>query len=186
MDELNRENCRVFLAAFIENNDLHIRDVTTAIGCSESTLVRILAARTLPTDEFLKQAGTMIELGYPAYSKLSSVQKEKLSETIGTIGGGALGFGTITAAISSLGTVSGLSAAGVTSGLAALGSVVGGGMIAGVSVAAAIPLAAGAVGYCIIKGVKLLASKQALNETIRDERWEIPNAPDNDNCSIVS
>jgi hypothetical protein len=126
----------------------------------------------------IKQIGIMIELGFVTYSKLSNTQKEHISETIGTFGGGILGFGSITAAISSLGVVSGLSATGITSGLAALGAVVSGGMAVGVMVAAAIPIAAGATGYAIIKGVKYLANEWQLNITEFDERWETPIVPE--------
>lgn len=150
MKTIDKHNCRLLLAAFIEENDLNTRKVAKAIGCSEATLARILAATTLPTDEMLKQVGLMIEMGFDTYQKLSASQKEKLSEKLGTVGGGVLGVGSITATVGSLGAVGGLSAAGITTGLAALGKVVGGGMIAGVSVAAAIPIVAGALGYGII------------------------------------
>ena len=177
MNQLTRENCRLLLAAFIEENELNVRRVAKAIGCSEATLIRILAAHSLPSDEMIKQIGIMIELGFVSYSKLSSTQKEHISEKIGTVGGGMVGFATITAALGTLGVVSGLSAPGITSGLAALGKVVSGGMVAGVMVAAAIPIAAGAIGYAIIKGVKYFANEWQLNIAEFDERWEIPNAP---------
>ncbi|MBD2092007.1 hypothetical protein H6F67_19350 [Microcoleus sp. FACHB-1515] len=51
------------------------------------------------------------------------------------------------AAISSLGSVAGLSGAGIASGLATIGSVVGGGMVAGLAITVAAPaVAALAVG----------------------------------------
>lgn len=172
LNQLTQDNSRILLAAFIEENDLTVRQVSKAIGCSEETLFRILAARSLPSDEMIKQIGIMIELGFVSYSNLLKAQKEHISESIGAVGGGILGFGSITAAVSSLGAVSGLSAAGITSGLSALGAVVSGGMVAGIMVAAAIPIAAGAAGYAIIKGVKYLASEWQLNVTDIDEHWE--------------
>ena len=174
MDQFTRDNSRLLLAAFIEENELNVRQVAKVIGCSEATLLRILAARSLPSDEMIKQIGILIELGFISYSKLSNTQKEHISEAIGTVGGGILGFGSITAAVSSLGVIGGLSAAGITSGLATLGTVVSGGMAAGVMVAAAIPIAAGGTGYAIIKGVKYLANEWQLNVTELDELWEIP------------
>ena len=177
MNQLTRDNCSLLLATFIEENNLNVRLIAKAIGCSEATLIRILATNSLSSDEMIKQIGIMIELGFVSYSKLSNAQKEHISETIGTVGGGILGFGSISAAISTLGIVSGLSATGITSGLAALGAVVSGGMAAGIMVAAAIPIAAGATGYAIIKGVKYLANEWQLNITEFDERWEIPIVP---------
>ncbi len=171
MNQLTPDNSRLLLAAFIEENDLNVRQVAKTIGCTEATLIRILAARSLPSDEMIKQIGIMIELGFVSYSKLSNAQKERISESIGTVSSGVFGFASITAVVSSLG-VSGLSAAGITSGLATLGAVVSGGMAAGIMVAAAIPIAAGATGYAIIKGVKYLASEWQLNVTDIDEHWE--------------
>ncbi len=174
MKDINRDNCRLLLAAFIEENDLTVRVVAKAIGSSDASLTRILFGKTYPSDEMIKQVGIMIEVGFGPYEKLSQADKEKMSEAIGATGGGILGFGTITAAVSSLGSIAGLSAAGITSGLASLGSAVGGGMLAGVSVAAALPFAAGALGYALIKGVKHWADEQNLNSTDIDPRWEIP------------
>jgi len=54
MNQFSRDNSRLLLAAFIEENDLNVRQVAKVIGCSEATLVRILAARSLPSDEMMK------------------------------------------------------------------------------------------------------------------------------------
>ena len=100
-------------------------------------------------------------------------QKEKISETIGTVGGGTLGFGVVSSVISSSGVVAGLSASGISSGLASIGGIVGGGMVTGVIVSAAIPIAMGALGYAVIAGIKYLINKKKLNNEELDESWEI-------------
>ena len=61
MESIDRNNCSVFLAAFIEQNKLSVRKVAKAITCSEITLNRIIAGKTLPSDEMLRQSGIMIE-----------------------------------------------------------------------------------------------------------------------------
>ncbi len=171
MQEITRDNLRLLLAAFIEKQNLTTRRVAKVIGCSDATMTRLLLGTTLPSDEMMKQVGLMVGLGFDKYAALTETQKEQLAEKIGAVSSGVLGFSGITAAISALG-LPGLSAAGITSGLAALGSVVGGGMIVGVSVAAAIPLAAGALGYAIIKGVKYFAGERELDLTDVNPRWE--------------
>ena len=173
IEQITAENCRALLAAFMEQNEIGVPRIAKVIGCSHATLARILAGSTHPTTEFMKQVGILIGVGFEKYGKLSNAQKETISETIGTVGGGAVGFGSIAAAISTSGAVAGLSAAGITSGLAALGAVVGGGMAVGVAVAAAIPIAAGAVGYGIIKGVKYFFSQSELNAEKLDPKWEV-------------
>ena len=176
MEEITRDNCRLLLAAFLEENNLSTRVVSRAIGSPEASIARILAGKSKPSDEMLKQVGVMLGIGFEKYQKLTESEKEKISEALGAVGGGTLGFASIAATISSLGSVAGLSAAGISSGLAALGTIVGGGMIAGVSVAAAIPLAVGAIGYGVIKGVKYFFEEHQLNTEDIDTRWEISNS----------
>jgi len=180
MNQFDRRNFRLLLAAFVEGEDVTVRQIARAVGCSDATLTRVLAGRTLPSDELMKQGGVMFELGFERYSRLSASERETVSDKIGAAGGGVLGFGSITAAIGVLG-LPGFSAAGITSGLAALGGIVGGGMIVGVSVAAAIPLVTSAVGYAVIKGVKYFVAEVQLNSTELDVRWEmqLPDEPGN-------
>lgn len=72
--------------------------------------------------------------------------KAKVADAVGGIGGvvGSIG------AVSAVGSVAGLSAAGVTSGLA----TIGGGMVVGLAITAAAPLAIGAGAYGIYKWLK--------------------------------
>jgi hypothetical protein len=176
MNELNRNNFRVLLAAFTEKNELPVRRIARAIKCSEATLERLLIAATQPSDEMLRQGAFLIELGFDRYSRLSSAEREKLSAALGTIGGGAIGFGSVTAAVGAMGSVAGLSAAGISSGLAAMGALVGGGMAVGVAVAAAIPIAAAGIGYGIIRAVKYFVSEAQLDARAHDPRWELASA----------
>jgi hypothetical protein len=119
-EEVNRDNFRVLMSALIEQENITVRKAAKALTCSEMTLNRIIGRKTLPSDEMLRQGGIMMELGFQRYHKLTKAEKEKISEAIGTVGGGVLGFGSITAVVSTLG-YAGLSAAGITSGLAVLG-----------------------------------------------------------------
>ena len=66
--------------------------------------------------------------------------------------------------------MAGLSAAGMTSGLAALG---GGTMLGGLAVVATIPVAAGAVGFGLVKGIKAICKANKLSCKEVDEKWEI-------------
>ena len=174
MDSITRDNCKVLLAAFIEENDLSAREMAKAIPCSEASISRILAGESLPTDNMLAEVGILIEIGFERYSNLSNSEKKKLLDAMGAVGGGAIGFSAITAAVSTLGAVSGLSAAGVTTGLGALGAIVGGSMVAGISVAAAIPIAAGAAGYGVIKAAKIISRKYKMDQEKFDPEWEMP------------
>ena len=76
---------------------------------------------------------------------------ETLKQNLGAASGGAIGATSSVAAISSAGAVSGLGAAGITSGLAAVGSVIGGGMLAGLCIAVALPVAGCVAGVAIMR-----------------------------------
>lgn len=74
----------------------------------------------------------------------------------GGIAGGASGIAGVV-----VGAAEGTAGAAVlTSGLAAVGSVIGGGMLAGMCVVCAAPIAGGAACYGIYKLYKKLASRQ--------------------------
>ena len=172
MEKISRNDCGVFLAAFMEKNKLSANKISKAITCSKASLNRIIGGQTLPSDEMLRRSAIMIELGFESYARLSNAEKEKISEILGIVGGGSLGIGSVTAAVSTLG-LAGLSAAGITSGLAALGAIIGGGMVAGLSVAAAIPLGVAALGYGTIKAIKATLESYKSNQEKIDPRWEM-------------
>jgi hypothetical protein len=171
VDGISRDNFRVLLAAFIEENDLPTCRVAKAIGCSDATINRLLDGITLPSDEMMNQVGIMVAAGFARYATMTEAEKERWTEKASAVAGGVLGLTWISSVVSAAGTVSGLSAAGITSGLAALG--LGGGMIVGVAVAAAIPLSVGAAGYGIAKGAKYAVDEWNLRVTELNARWEI-------------
>lgn len=172
MSEIPSKQWAAFFSAFLEEAKVSVRAAADSIGCSEATMRRLLVSKTKPSVEMLKQSAVMVEIGFDRYLKLTQAEKEKISDAIGAVGGGAIGFAAVTAAVSTLG-FAGLSAAGVTSGLAALGTILGGGMVVGISVAAAIPIAAGALGYGIILAVKGILEKSRLDQEKYDPFWEL-------------
>jgi len=172
--KLTKENLKLALAEFIEKEKLAVKDVSKAIGCPAPVIGRVLCGITWPSDNLLKRSHTMFEIGYKDYKKLSEADKEKISETIGAVGGAGLGVGASLGAISVLGTVAGLSGPGIMSGLAALGALVGGGATAGIAVACAIPVAVAAGGYLVVKGIKSGISEAELKAEKYEPRWERP------------
>jgi len=172
MQNLTRENYSEILHDFINKYNLNKTKISKVIGCSSATMERLLNNNSLPSDEMLKQTGLLITLGIEKYRKLTNAEKEKISEILGTLSGGGLGFATLTAIVGELGVV-GLSGAGIMSGLAVLGSAVGAGAAVGIAVAAAVPIVAGAAGYGIVKAIKAITSKYKNKSTFIDNKWEI-------------
>jgi plasmid maintenance system antidote protein VapI len=173
-EKITVENFKNFLASYMEAENISMNKVAKAINCPETSIGRILVGKTWPSDEMMKQCAIMIEIGFKNYKKLTDAQKEKISESIGTISAGGLGFASITAAVSASGAVVGLSAAGIASGLAAIGATVGGGMVAGITLVAAIPIVAGVAGYGIVKGIKKAILEKKINQDGFEPKWERP------------
>lgn len=82
------------------------------------------------------------------------LKKDTHKAVASSAAGGAAGVAGSVGAVSTAGVVSGLGATGITSGLAAIGSVVGGGMLTGLAVVAAAPVAAAGAGYGVFRVVK--------------------------------
>lgn len=182
-EPLTKTNCGAKLQLIIDHLGISRRELARIIGVSETT-IRRLAARpkgegsTLPTDEFMNRLQALCVIGAAKYAKLSSVDKEKLSEVLGAAGGTVAGVGGSIAAIGAAGAVSGFSAAGITSGLAAIG---GGAMLTGIGVVAAVPVATGLLGYGLVKGIKAICEANNLSCTEVNERWEIRKKENKEN-----
>ena len=67
MDTIDRENFRLLLAAFIDDNELSLKKIAKSIGCSVATLARIIDRKTLPSDEMMRQGSLMMGIGFQAY-----------------------------------------------------------------------------------------------------------------------
>ena len=166
------ESLRFYLGQFILHYSLEPQKVAERLGWSTSVWNRLISGKTCPTEKAMKQCFLMFCIGFEEYSRLSRKEVESITEKMGAVT--AAGFGTVAvkAIISSVGAASGLSAAGIMSGLRVLGSFVGGGAAAGISVAAAIPVAAGLAGWGIIKIIKWRFSKMDRFKNKLDLRFE--------------
>jgi hypothetical protein len=83
-------------------------------------------------------------------------KNDDVKAAVSTAAGATVGGAGAVGAVSAMGSVAGLGAAGITSGLSAVGGLVGGGMAAGLVITAAAPIAVGALGYGLYKGIKKL------------------------------
>jgi transcriptional regulator with XRE-family HTH domain len=169
-ETITPENCGDKLILVRQVSGLSRRELAKILGCSESTIVRIERKGTLPTNDFLFRLLALVSIGHSKYSKMSAKEKEGISEVIGASGGILAGVGGAIGAISASGAVAGLSAAGITSGLAAIG---GGAILGGVAVVAAIPVAVGAAGFGLVKGIKKICEANRLSCKEIDGKYEI-------------
>lgn len=108
-------------------------------------------------------------IGFAKFQKMTEAEKNHAAEFVAAGTGVGAGIGASIAAISAAGAVEGLSAAGITSGLAAIGGT----MLAGIAVVATLPLAAGVLGYGIVKGIRKICENDELSCKKVNDRWEI-------------
>ncbi|WP_211089512.1 hypothetical protein [Flavobacterium supellecticarium] len=157
------------LTQYANQKNIDVSKLAISIGCSKSTLLRLMNSDTLPTLEMIQQVDILKLVGFEAYKKMP--KSKRYIDGI-KFGGAAAGVFGATSVISGLGTTAGLSAAGISSGLAALGGVIGGGMAFGIAVTAAIPVAAAATSVGIYKGVKKGVSVYNDYQGKLDDKWE--------------
>lgn len=170
IEDITEDNCGEKLKLIRHISGMTQRDLAKVLGVSESTIKRLETRDTKPTKDFMSMLAVLCIIGKEKYSTMSKSQKEKISECITSAGGAIAGVGASIAAISASGAVAGLSAAGITSGLAAIG---GGAMLGGIAVVASIPIAVGAAGYGLVKGIKKLCEINNLNCKEKNDRYEI-------------
>ncbi len=178
-EPITEENCGQKLKLVQEVAEMSRRSLARTLGVSEATLRRLEKGPeppgTKPSEEFMNRLRALCVIGKARFQAMSEGEKKKAAEHIVAATGGALGVSGALGAVSAFGAVGGLSAAGMTSGLAALGV---GSMAVGIGVVAAIPLATGALGYGVVKGIKKICDEKKLDMVEEDGRWEIRQRPD--------
>ncbi len=170
LETITEKNCGEKLQLIRKMSGISRKELADTLGVAESTIYRLEKSNTLPSNDFMLRLSALTVIGVSKFKKLNSKDKEKVSDALAAAGGAATGVAASIAAISSAGTIAGLSAAGITSGLAAIG---GGTMLGGVAVVASIPVAMGAAGYGLIKGIKAICKANKLSCKEVDEYWEL-------------
>jgi len=183
LEPITQENCGKKLRLVREVSGLSRRELAQVIGVAESTIYRLETEKTQPTVDFMLRLSALVAIGHARFTQMSEKEKERISEYIGATGGVAAGVGGAIGAISASGVVAGLSAAGITSGLAALGGT----MLGGIAVVAAVPVAAGFAGYGLVKGIKAICEANRLDCKEVHGHWElVPEDESGENASSDS
>lgn len=168
-EEVTPSNCGSKLALVRAVSGISRRELAKILGCSESTISRLEAGVHQPTIDFMNKLRALQVIGYHRFKKMGSADRSALAETLVAAGSGAGGVVASIGAIGATGTVVGFSAAGITSGLAAIGGT----LLGGVAVVAVLPVAVGAAGYGVVKGIKAICEHNNLSCKEVDGRFEI-------------
>jgi predicted XRE-type DNA-binding protein len=177
-EEVTRENCGKKLTLILRIAGMSSRDLAEVLGVRESTIIRLQKGDiTTPREEFMNRLRALQVIGCAKFKDLNESEKSKAAEFVGTGAFTAGGIAASIGAVSCAGAVGGLSAAGITSGLAAIG----GSMVGGLALVASIPVAAGILGFGVLKGIKKLCESNDLCRKEIDYRWEIRTKAEGEN-----
>lgn len=172
-EKVTKDNCGEKLRQIREVTGMSRSDLAQRLGCSIATVARIESrsekTRSMPTDAFMDTLRALCIIGHEKYSNMSEEEKNKILEYSSLGGGVGGGIGAAIGTVSAAGAVPGLSAAGITSGLAAIG----GSMLSGLAIVATLPLAGGALGFGVAKGIKKLVTANKLYTKTLDDRFEL-------------
>ena len=168
-EEVTGENCGDKLRLVRDVHGMSRRELAKALGVRESTIYRLERHITKPSGELMNRLRALVVIGYAKFSRLKESEKNRIAEFVGAGAGVGAGVGAAVGAVAAAGTIGGLSAAGITSGLAAIGGT----MLGGIAVVAAIPAATAGLGYGIIRGIKTICEANELSCQEVDGRYEI-------------
>jgi len=172
-EEVTKENCGEKLRQIREITGMSRTDLAQRLGCSIATIARIESrnenTKSEPTNAFMDTLRALCIIGHEKYSNLSEEERTKILEYSSAGGGVGGGIGAAIASVAAGGAVPGLSAAGIASGLAAIGGT----MLGGLAIVAALPVAGGALGFGIAKAIQKLVKANKLYARTIDDRFEI-------------
>jgi transcriptional regulator with XRE-family HTH domain len=172
-EEVTKENCGEKLRKIRAITGMSRRDLAERLGCSIATIARIESrnenTKSEPTNAFMDTLRALCIIGHERYSNMSEEERNKVLEYSTAGGGAGGGLGAAIASVSVAGSVPGLSAAGIASGLAAIG----GSLLGGLAVVAALPVAGGALGFGVARAIKKLVKANKLYTKTLDNRFEI-------------
>ena len=87
-EPIHTENCGQKLKLVREVSGLSRRELADALGCSESTVVRIETKKTLPTEDFMNRLRALTVIGHHKFKTLSDAEKSTLNDIFTAAGGG--------------------------------------------------------------------------------------------------
>ena len=169
-EPVTEDNCGAKLKLIRDLSGLSRKELAQALGCSQSTIVRLEGGETRASHSFMLRLMALVTIGHAKYANMNAKEKSELTAILSAGGVVTAGIGAAITAVSSAGATAGLTAAGVTSGLAAIG---GGAMLGGLTVVAAIPLMAGAAGFGLARAIRAICVANKLRCKEVDSQYEI-------------
>ena len=167
LKSVTRENCGRILKELRQKfGSVSVAELAKILGVSRSTVMRIEAGQTLPSDELLNRLKAIQVIGISKFRTLSEKDKARFSELIEEVGEDPEVFKKTIRD----GMVKELTPAGI---LAGLGTIASASLNVSTSIVSSIPVFSSLAGYGLVKGLKAILEANNLECTENDGRWEI-------------
>lgn len=167
LESVTRENCGAVLRKMRQMfGSMSVAELSRMLGVSRSTVMRIEAGRTYPSDELLNRLKAIQIIGISKFRTLSEINKERFSQLIEEIWGDPDMF---SEAISRR-MVQELTPVGI---LAGIGTIAGASLNVSTSTISSIPILSSLAGYGLVKGLKAILEANNLECKENEGRWEI-------------
>ncbi len=164
---VTRENCGSVLRELRQRfGSMSVAELAKTLGVARSTIMRIEAGQTVPSEDFLNRLKAVQVIGISRFKALSENDKTRFLRVIEDMGESAEMF---SMAISNQMTRE-LTPLGI---LAGLGTIAGASLNAEDSVVASVPVLSSLAGYGLVKGLKAILTANDLACTEKDGVWEI-------------
>jgi len=164
---VTRKNCGSVLRELRQKfGSMSVAELAKALGVSRSTVMRIEAGQTIPSDDLINRLKAIQLIGISKFRALSEIDSARFLELIEEIGENPEIFSeAITKRM-----VKELTPAGI---LAGLGTIASASLNLSTSVISSIPVLASLAGYGLVKGLKAILEANNLSCIENEGVWEI-------------
>jgi HSP20 family protein len=164
---VTRENCGSVLRALRQRfGSMSVAELAKTLGVARSTVMRIEAGRTTPSDDFLNRLKAIQVIGLSRFRGLSEEDRVRFVKVLEEIGESPEMF---SRAVTN-GMVKELTPGGI---LVGLGAIASGSLNVTTSIVSSIPVLSSLAGYGLVKGLKSVLAANNLSCVENDGVWEI-------------
>jgi HSP20 family protein len=161
---VTRKNCGNVLKELRQKfGSMSVAELAKTLGIARSTVMRIEAGQTMPSDDILNRLKAIQVIGISRFQRLSETDKNRFSQVIEEIGENPEMF-------AKSGMLRELTPAGI---LAGLGTIAGASLNASASMVSSIPILSSLAGYGLVKGLKSILEANNLLCVENEGVWEI-------------
>ncbi len=172
--KVTRDNCGITLKEIRQRfGSMSMADLAKTLGVSRSTVMRIEAGQSIPSEDLLNRLKAIQLIGLSKFRELSQLDRGRFALFMTEIGENADDFANdINTHMMKALTPSGI--------LAGLGTIASASLDLSTSVVSAVPVLSSLAGYGLVKGLKAILEANDLNCAEKEGVWEITHKQQTD------